>query len=79
MIQTFQEANRTYGSFITNQWSRILKEDNDPFSLLNAALYQNGIFLYAPPKTTLETPIQILFVTKSDQTPYSLPLAFMDI
>lgn len=69
VILPLHEASRTYGSFLTNQWAKILKDDNDPFSMLNAALHQNGIFLYAPPKTVLENPIQLLFVTTDNHTP----------
>jgi Fe-S cluster assembly protein SufD len=63
VIQPLHTATKTYGSFINNQWNKILKEDKDAFSLLNAALFQDGLFIYAPPKTLLETPIQILHVS----------------
>lgn len=69
VILSLQEASQTYGSFLSNQWSKILKDDADPFSLLNAALYKDGIFIYAPPKTRLETPIQLLFITAAGETP----------
>ncbi len=54
------EASRTYSGFLTNQWTQSLKEERDAFAALNAALHQGGVFLYVPPKTVLETPIQIL-------------------
>lgn len=63
VILPLQEAFRTYGSFLNNQWNKSLKREKDPFALLNAALFQNGLFLYVPPKTVLETPIQILHVS----------------
>lgn len=68
IILPLQEAFRTYGGFINNQWNKFLIEETDPFSLLNGALYQDGLFIYAPPKTFLETPLQILNVTCAGET-----------
>ncbi len=62
VIQPLLEANRTYGSFLNNQWTKILKEEIDPFALLNAALFHEGIFIYVPPKTVIDVPLQILHV-----------------
>jgi Fe-S cluster assembly protein SufD len=69
VILPLAEANRTYGNFLNNQWNKLLKEENDSFSLLNAALYEEGLFIYAPPKTILDVPIQLLHVTSLDDTP----------
>lgn len=69
VILPLQEASRTYGGFLTNQWNKLLKEENDPFSMLNAALYQNGLFIYAPPKTVLDIPVQLLHVTACGDIP----------
>ncbi len=69
IILPLHEAYRTYGNYLNNQWSKLLKEETDPFSLLNAALYQQGMFLYAPPKTILDTPIQILQVIAAEDIP----------
>lgn len=55
-----EDAMRTYGSFLNNQWAKSLKEETDAFAAMNAALHRNGLFLYLPPKTVIEAPIQIL-------------------
>lgn len=68
VILPLQEATRTYGSFLTNQWNKLLKEESDPFAMLNAALFQQGIFLYAAPKTVMETPLQILHIHAANGT-----------
>lgn len=60
VVLTLQEAIRTYGTFLNNQWTQTLKEETDPFVALNGALHQRGAFLYIPPKTILDVPIQIL-------------------
>lgn len=69
VILPTEEATRTYGNFINNQWNKLVKDENDPFVLINAALYQKGLFIYAPPKTILESPIQILHVISHDEVP----------
>lgn len=62
VLSTLKEAMKNYGSFLNNQWAKSLKEETDPFAALNAALHPEGAFLYLPPKTIVDTPIQILHV-----------------
>lgn len=62
VLQAIPEALQTFGGFFNSQWTKSLKEETDPFVILNAALHQKGAFLYLPPKTNLEKPIQILNV-----------------
>ncbi|WP_044881430.1 Fe-S cluster assembly protein SufD [Neochlamydia sp. EPS4] len=60
VILPLKEAWRTYGSFLNNQWNKLLIEEKDPFAILNAALHRQGIFIYAPPKTLADVPLQLL-------------------
>ena len=62
VVADLVEASRTYSGFLTNQWNQSLKDEQDAFVALNAALHQGGLFLYVPPKTILEAPIQIVNV-----------------
>ncbi len=62
VVADLVEASRTYSGFLTNQWNQSLKDEQDAFAALNAALHEGGLFLYVPPKTVLETPIQIVNV-----------------
>lgn len=59
-VSTLNDAMGVYGTFLNNQWTKSLKLDADPFTVLNAALHKDGAFIYIPPKTVVETPIQIL-------------------
>lgn len=59
-IVPLESAQRTYGTFINNFWTQTLKEETDPFAALNLALHRNGAFIYIPPKTVIEPPLQIL-------------------
>lgn len=70
IIAPISEALNTYGSFLNNQWARTLKEEADPFARLNLALQQEGAFLYLPPKSIIEHPIQILHLIDAKSAPY---------
>jgi len=56
VITTFRKAVRSYGFLVTQSFS-----GTDPASLLNHALFEDGLFLYIPPGC-LCPPIQILNV-----------------
>ena len=60
------QAMRSYGALLTKNWSQSLKEESNPFHLLNHALYETALFIYIPPKT--QTSIKWLFLsTKGTQ------------
>lgn len=68
VISTLTAATRTYGAFLNNHWTKSFKEELDPFAMLNIALHRDGIFLYLPPKSVVEVPIQILHVIDTAET-----------
>ncbi len=43
------EAMSSYGSLLQKRWTEALEKEENPFALLNHALYQEGQFLYVPP------------------------------
>ena len=61
-----QEAAQTYGAFLNNHWTKSLKEETDPFAALNGPCTARGAFLYLPPKSVVEAPIQILHIVDSE-------------
>lgn len=74
VVSSLQEAIPTYGAFLNNYWNKSLKEEKDPFAVLNGALCRNGAFLYLPPKSIVEAPIQVLHVIDDeDQLQMMLP------
>ncbi len=60
VVMPLSRAMRTYGTFLNNQWTKTISEEKDAFVSLNYALAGDGLFLYVPPKTVIDTPIQIL-------------------
>ena len=52
-------AMLVYGVFLQNRISRSLKEETDPIAAMNGAFQGKGAFLYIPPDTCIEQPIEI--------------------
>lgn len=57
---SFSAAMAPFGAFLSQHLTKMLKEEKDPFALLNLALYKEGAFLYVPPHTILKDPICVL-------------------
>ena len=73
-VSPLQEAVQTYGAFLNNHWTKSLKEETDSFAALNGALHQKGAFIYLPPKSIVEAPIQMLhLITSGDQFQMVMP------
>lgn len=60
-------AMLVYGIFLQNRIHRALKEETDPFAVLNGAFQGKGAFLYVPPGTCLKQPIEIVHQFSSHQ------------
>ncbi|MBS0615306.1 MAG: SufD family Fe-S cluster assembly protein [Verrucomicrobia bacterium] len=69
IVLPITDALRTYGGFLQNRWSKILKTETDPFALLNLALHSQGVFIYVPPKTIIEEPLRCVFEGKGTYFP----------
>jgi len=52
-------AMLVYGVFLQNRIGRSLKEETDPIAAMNGAFQGKGAFLYIPPDTRIEQPIEI--------------------
>ncbi len=64
-ITSLEEAMYSFSTFLDNQWAKIIKEESDPFAILNAATHPSGVFIYLPPQTVVEAPLQILNILTS--------------
>jgi Fe-S cluster assembly protein SufD len=53
------QAFRVYGNFLNPRLQKQLKEEKDPFAALNSAYFSEGLFLYLPPKSMCEVPLNI--------------------
>lgn len=66
VVSSLQDATLTYGTFLNNYWAKSFKEETDSFAALNGALHRKGAFIYLPPKSVVEAPIQILHLIDPD-------------
>lgn len=73
VITSLSEAMQTFGSFLTGQWAKAIKEETDPFAAINTALHCAGAFLYLPPQTVVEAPVQILNIVDTSQPALLMP------
>lgn len=74
VMETLADGMKTYGGFLNSQSVKILKDEIDPFAAVNAAIHANGLFLYLPPKTIVDVPIQLLNIIDTGSTPmYIVP------
>jgi Fe-S cluster assembly protein SufD len=62
VVSTLTDAMRPYGALLTNQATKAIKEELDPFAALNLALHGEAAFIYLPPKIVCESPVQILHI-----------------
>jgi len=72
VVSSLKDAMSTYGALLNNYWAKTLREETDPFAMLNGALHAEGLFLYLPPKCIVESPIQILHLIHQDDQPQIL-------
>jgi Fe-S cluster assembly protein SufD len=71
-ISTLSDAMQTYGTFLHNHWGKSLKGETDAFAALNGALHQDGLFIYVPPKTVVDVPVQILHLIQGPKYALSM-------
>jgi Fe-S cluster assembly protein SufD len=47
-------------------FEKYLRISEDPFSALNSALWQDGVFIHIPPKTKVEKPVLVLHINDAE-------------
>lgn len=66
------QALRLHEGLVHRFIAKEVLQEPDAFTSLNTALFKNGPFVYVPDNVTLESPIQILFLTQAEtQVPRS--------
>ena len=54
-------AMKEYPELVKKHFGRIVKNDENKFAALNGAVFSGGSFIYVPPNTTLDRPLQSYF------------------
>ncbi len=65
---SLKDAAHSYGAFLQARFAKMLKEEIDPFVILNAALHQ-GAFIMIPSKLKIEAPLQCLEIITTSEKP----------
>jgi len=60
VVLPIEEAFLRYGIFLQNRIHYNIKNETNFFSLLTEALQDSGLFIYVPPNTKIEKPIQLI-------------------
>lgn len=74
-IYSLNEAMDLFAMFLQNKFVRAIKEEKDPFVLMNTALHKNGVFIYLPEEQRLTKPLRVLNFTSSGETSLSAHFA----
>ena len=72
VLLPLSKAQKQFAPFFNHKLVKELQEEKDAFALLNGSLWNEGAFLYIPPKLKCESPIQIVHLTDE-----KLPLALL--
>ncbi len=65
VVMDLAEATRTYGAFLSNNREKAIQEEVDAFAALNGAIHAKGLFLYIPPNTIVEQPVQFIHIVNT--------------
>ncbi len=69
MIQPLNLALDEKSEWVANHFSKLAEARNDPFTALNTAFWQDGVFIQVPDNTIVEKPIVILHIHDAIQEP----------
>ncbi len=61
IFTSIEEAMRKYPDLVKKYFGKIVSNDENKFAALNGAVFSGGSFIYIPPHTTLDRPLQSYF------------------
>ncbi len=66
-IKTLSEAFQSDSVTVAAYLDKVLTPESDPFAAMNAAFWQEGLFIYVPENTTVSKPIFILHLNDAGE------------
>jgi len=60
IARSYEDAMRSYSAFLMGRLKSQGQKEQDPFALLHAALFDEGLFIYLPAKSSLDVPVQVI-------------------
>ena len=67
-VQNLAQALGSDFALLQKHIARYARTEDNAFTALNTAFFQDGAFVHVPPGTTLEAPIHLLFISTANQT-----------
>jgi Fe-S cluster assembly protein SufD len=67
-VQNLAQALKSDSGLLQKHLARYAKPEDNAFTALNSAFFQDGALVHVAPGTTVESPIHLLFVCTADQT-----------
>ena len=67
IVLPLTKAWRTFGNYLATRFLESVKSEKNPFALLNAALCEEGVFIYLPPHTQCEVPLSVIHLLEGDE------------
>lgn len=64
-----EKTIHSYGLFLQNRWTKMLKEETDPFAALNSAMHGRGAFIYLPPQCKAVLHLRQIFTEQTFASP----------
>ena len=61
IFTSIEMAMKKYPDLVKKYFSKIVKPTDNKFAALNSAVFSGGSFIYIPPNTTLDRPLQSYF------------------
>ena len=61
IFTSIEDAMRRYPELVKKYFGKIVSNDDNKFAALNSAVFSGGSFIYIPPNTTLDRPLQSYF------------------
>jgi len=66
-IKTLSEAFKSDGATIASYLDKVLTPESDPFAAMNAAFWQEGLFIHVPENTNVTKPVFILHLNDAGE------------
>lgn len=73
IIGSLQKARMEYPQLVEQYYNSVIKDDDDGLKVLNTAFAQDGLFIYVPDNTVIDTPIQLVNIVDSTENLFLNP------
>jgi Fe-S cluster assembly protein SufD len=72
VVENFSETLKKYPQIIQSHIASLVRGDENAFTALNTAFMMDGAFVLTPRGTTLERPLQFLFIAANSERPFAI-------